>query len=145
MCLEPNPAAWATSPLDIFRWRRRRRQWAELSTGSLIYSFCLSYHSSTSSTASIGVTLEMPKLKVSSVNYYVDWSPEIDPALGFTTDIGVAASDLNLAVSLFFITFVLFQPISSAIGRRVGAKHWIPFIMVGQNSHRINTSWRLTC
>jgi MFS family permease len=49
---------------------------------------------------------------------------------GFTTDIGVASADLNLAVSLFFITFVIFQPISSAVGRRVGAKHWIPFIMV---------------
>ena len=50
--------------------------------------------------------------------------------LGFTADIGAAASDLNLAVSLFFITFVLFQPISAAMGRRVGAKHWIPVIMV---------------
>jgi MFS family permease len=33
-------------------------------------------------------------------------------------------------VSLFFITFVLFQPISAAVGRRFGAKHWIPIIMV---------------
>ncbi|KAH8815978.1 major facilitator superfamily domain-containing protein [Xylogone sp. PMI_703] len=49
---------------------------------------------------------------------------------GFTNDIGTAASDLNLAVSLFFITFVIFQPISAAIGRRVGAKNWIPFIML---------------
>jgi MFS family permease len=49
---------------------------------------------------------------------------------GFTTDIGAASADLNLAVSLFFITFVIFQPISSAVGRRVGAKNWIPFIMV---------------
>jgi len=50
---------------------------------------------------------------------------------GFTNDIGAKASDLNLAVSLFFITFVLFQPISSAVGRRIGAKHWIPVIMLG--------------
>jgi hypothetical protein len=49
---------------------------------------------------------------------------------GFTTDIGASADDLNLSVSLFFITFVIFQPISAAFGRRVGAKHWIPFIMV---------------
>jgi MFS family permease len=49
---------------------------------------------------------------------------------GFTNDIGAQPNDLNLAVSLFFITFVLFQPISSAVGRRVGAKHWIPVIMV---------------
>lgn len=49
---------------------------------------------------------------------------------GFTTDIGASPGDLNFAVSLFFVTFVIFQPISSAVGRRVGAKNWIPFIMV---------------
>ncbi|CAH0046229.1 unnamed protein product [Clonostachys solani] len=47
---------------------------------------------------------------------------------GFTKDIGAAPSDLNLAVSLFFITFVLFQPPSAALGRIVGPKHWIPFM-----------------
>ncbi|VUC37149.1 unnamed protein product [Clonostachys rosea] len=47
---------------------------------------------------------------------------------GFTRDIGAAPSDLNLAVSLFFITFVLFQPPSAALGRIVGPKHWIPFM-----------------
>ncbi|EUC41303.1 hypothetical protein COCMIDRAFT_8948 [Bipolaris oryzae ATCC 44560] len=35
---------------------------------------------------------------------------------GFTTDIGATPDDLNLAVSLFFITFVLLQPPSAAIG-----------------------------
>ena len=50
--------------------------------------------------------------------------------IGFTKDIGAKSSDLNQAVSLFFVTFVIFQPISSGIGRRVGAKNWIPFIMV---------------
>uniref|UniRef100_A0A8H7NPM6 Major facilitator superfamily (MFS) profile domain-containing protein n=1 Tax=Bionectria ochroleuca TaxID=29856 RepID=A0A8H7NPM6_BIOOC len=47
---------------------------------------------------------------------------------GFTRDIGAAPSDLNLSVSLFFITFVLFQPPSAALGRIVGPKHWIPFM-----------------
>ncbi|CAG9945349.1 unnamed protein product [Clonostachys rosea f. rosea IK726] len=47
---------------------------------------------------------------------------------GFTKDIGAAPSDLNLSVSLFFITFVLFQPPSAALGRIVGPKHWIPFM-----------------
>ncbi|KAL0943055.1 allantoate transport protein [Colletotrichum truncatum] len=50
---------------------------------------------------------------------------------GFTADIGAVPDDLNLAVSLFFITFVLFQPPSAAIGRWLGAKHWIPIMMVG--------------
>ncbi|KAL1968168.1 hypothetical protein VTN77DRAFT_2003 [Rasamsonia byssochlamydoides] len=49
---------------------------------------------------------------------------------GFTTDIGATPDDLNLAVSLFFITFVLFQPISSAVGRQIGGKHWIPILMI---------------
>ncbi|TDZ16575.1 putative transporter [Colletotrichum orbiculare MAFF 240422] len=50
---------------------------------------------------------------------------------GFTADIGAVPDDLNLAVSLFFITFVLFQPPSAAVGRWLGAKHWIPIMMVG--------------
>ena len=45
-------------------------------------------------------------------------------------DIGALPSDLNYATSLFFITFVIFQPISAALGRYVGPKHWIPFLMV---------------
>ncbi|KAH8693868.1 major facilitator superfamily transporter [Talaromyces proteolyticus] len=49
---------------------------------------------------------------------------------GFTNDIGATADDLNLAVSLFFIPFVVFQPLSSAVGRQIGAKHWIPVIMI---------------
>jgi hypothetical protein len=49
---------------------------------------------------------------------------------GFTEDIGAHPDDLNLAVSLFFITFVLFQPFSAAVGRYIGPKWWIPFIMV---------------
>ncbi|KAJ0277743.1 hypothetical protein COL940_007632 [Colletotrichum noveboracense] len=50
---------------------------------------------------------------------------------GFTTDIGAVPDDLNLAVSLFFITFVVFQPPSAAIGRWLGAKYWIPIMMIG--------------
>ncbi len=45
-------------------------------------------------------------------------------------DIGALPSDLNYATSLFFITFVIFQPISAALGRYIGPKHWIPFLMV---------------
>ncbi len=48
---------------------------------------------------------------------------------GFTTDIGAHADDLNLAVSLFFVTFVVFQPFSAAVGRWLGAKYWVPIIM----------------
>ncbi|KAH8723827.1 major facilitator superfamily transporter [Phaeosphaeriaceae sp. PMI808] len=50
---------------------------------------------------------------------------------GFSRDIGATPDDLNLAVSLFFVTFVLLQPPSAAVGRWLGAKHWIPIMMVG--------------
>ena len=43
---------------------------------------------------------------------------------GFTTDVGISANSLNNAVSLFYITFVISQPISSGIGKRVGPKYW---------------------
>jgi MFS family permease len=49
---------------------------------------------------------------------------------GFTRDIGATPDDLNLAVSLFFVTFVLLQPPSAAIGRLIGAKNWITLMMV---------------
>ena len=54
--------------------------------------------------------------------------------LGFTRDIGAAPDDLNLAVSLFFITFVLLQPPSAAVGRWLGAKHWITAMMASASS-----------
>jgi len=49
---------------------------------------------------------------------------------GFTDDIGARPEDFNLAVSLFFVTFVLFQPLSAAVGWWLGPWHWIPVIMV---------------
>lgn len=50
---------------------------------------------------------------------------------GFTTDIGAKPDDLNEAVSLFFVTFVVLQPVSAAVGRYIGARHWIPILMFG--------------
>ncbi|KAJ4985597.1 major facilitator superfamily transporter [Stagonosporopsis vannaccii] len=50
---------------------------------------------------------------------------------GFSTEMGATPDDLNLAVSLFFITFVLLQPPSAAMGRWLGAKHWITIMMLG--------------
>lgn len=55
--------------------------------------------------------------------------------IGFTTDIGATPDDLNLAVSLFFITFVLLQPPSAAMGRWLGAKHWITIIMASPTTY----------
>ncbi|KAF7548275.1 hypothetical protein G7Z17_g7170 [Cylindrodendrum hubeiense] len=48
---------------------------------------------------------------------------------GFTSDIGAQPDDLNEAVSLFFVTFVVLQPVSAAVGRCIGARHWIPIMM----------------
>ncbi|KAM7185714.1 MFS general substrate transporter [Rhypophila sp. PSN 637] len=48
---------------------------------------------------------------------------------GFTHDIGAAPDDLNLAVTVFFVTFVVFQPLSAAAGRWFGPQNWMPAIM----------------
>ena len=56
-------------------------------------------------------------------------------SVGFTEDIGAQPEDLNTAVSLFFVTFVTFQPLSAAVGRWVGARNWIPILMVGRMWH----------
>ncbi|KAL6704438.1 hypothetical protein ACN47E_008182 [Coniothyrium glycines] len=50
---------------------------------------------------------------------------------GFSKDIGATSDDLNLAVSLFFVTFIVLQPPSAAIGRWLGSNHWIPIMMLG--------------
>lgn len=73
--------------------------------------------------------LETQKHKARLLNSYIPTRTDMLVS-GFTKNIGAKSSDLNQAVSLFFVTFVIFQPISSAVGRRVGAKNWIPFIMV---------------
>ncbi|KAH7092575.1 major facilitator superfamily transporter [Paraphoma chrysanthemicola] len=56
---------------------------------------------------------------------------------GFTRDIGASPDDLNFAVSLFFVTFVLLQPPSAAMGRWLGAKHWLAIIMIGWGAFTI--------
>jgi MFS family permease len=53
-----------------------------------------------------------------------------DRHTGFSEDIGATPNDVNLAVSLFFVTFVLLQPPSAAVGRWLGPKHWITIMMV---------------
>lgn len=49
---------------------------------------------------------------------------------GFTHDIGALPDDLNLAVSLLFVTFVLFQVPSAAVGQWLGPSTWLPIMMV---------------
>ncbi|KAH7406473.1 major facilitator superfamily transporter [Phaeosphaeria sp. MPI-PUGE-AT-0046c] len=56
---------------------------------------------------------------------------------GFSRDIGASPDDLNLAVSLFSVTFVLFQLPSAAMGRWLGAKRWIIFMMIGWGTFTI--------
>ena len=72
----------------------------------------------------------MPKPRVSIIHCGLSTSSPIKTDLGFTKDIGASPDDLNQAVSLFFITFVVLQPVSAAVGRWVGANHWIPLMMV---------------
>jgi MFS family permease len=60
---------------------------------------------------------------------------------GFATHIGATANDVNDAVSLFFVTFVIFQPISSGCGRIVGPKYWIPFLMISWGALTIGNAF----
>jgi len=61
--------------------------------------------------------------------------------VNFTHDIGIPATAVNNAVSLFFITFIVFQPISAGIGKIVGAKYWIAFIMTGWGVFTMAHAW----
>lgn len=51
--------------------------------------------------------------------------------VGFAKDVGMPATAVNNAVTLFFITFLIFQPISAAAGKALGVKYWMPFLMFG--------------
>lgn len=50
---------------------------------------------------------------------------------GFTKDLKMPATAINTATSLFFATFVPLQPVSVAIGKRVGQSYWLGFIGLG--------------
>lgn len=50
---------------------------------------------------------------------------------GFTSDLGIPASAVNTATSLFFATYVPLQPVSAAIGKKVGQSYWLGIIGVG--------------
>lgn len=87
--------------------------------------------------ALIDPTWEMQRLKV---RWNLTWKiPTAHHGLcaGFTTDIGATPDDLNLAVSLFFITFVLLQPPSAAVGRWLSAKRWITIIMASPTTSTV--------
>lgn len=50
---------------------------------------------------------------------------------GFTKDLGMPSTAVNTATSLFFATFVPFQPISTALGKRVGQSYYLGIIGLG--------------
>lgn len=50
---------------------------------------------------------------------------------GFTTDLHMPADAINTATTLFFCTFVPLQPVSAAIGKRIGQANWLAFIAFG--------------
>ncbi|KAL7270121.1 hypothetical protein RUND412_007179 [Rhizina undulata] len=49
---------------------------------------------------------------------------------GFTKHAGLQSKDLNDAVSAFFVTFVLLQPVGAALGKRVGVARWVGGVMI---------------
>jgi MFS family permease len=50
---------------------------------------------------------------------------------GFTNDLGMPASAINTATSLFFATYVPLQPFSAALGKKVGQSYWLGIIGLG--------------
>ncbi|KIX02540.1 uncharacterized protein Z518_08481 [Rhinocladiella mackenziei CBS 650.93] len=50
---------------------------------------------------------------------------------GLTDDLGMPETAVNTAASLFFATFVPLQPISAAIGKRLGQSYWLGAIALG--------------
>jgi MFS family permease len=50
---------------------------------------------------------------------------------GFTSDLGIPASAVNTGTSLFFATYVPLQPLSAAIGKKVGQTYWLGIIGIG--------------
>jgi len=50
---------------------------------------------------------------------------------GFTRYAGLSPSDLNDAVTAFFIAFVALQPVGAALGKRVGVGRWVGSVMIG--------------
>ncbi|KAK4046566.1 hypothetical protein OIO90_006517 [Microbotryomycetes sp. JL221] len=59
----------------------------------------------------------------------------------FTQDVGMPKTAVNNAVTLFFITFILFQPLSAAIGKRLGVRIWIPILMICWGTLTIAHAW----
>jgi MFS family permease len=47
---------------------------------------------------------------------------------GFTDDLGISSNAINTATSLFFCTFVPLQPVSAAVGKRVGQAYFLAVI-----------------
>ena len=50
---------------------------------------------------------------------------------GFTKDLNMPSTAINTATSLFFCTFVPLQPVSVAVGKRLGQSYWLGFISLG--------------
>ncbi len=48
-----------------------------------------------------------------------------------TKDLGMPASSINTATSLFFATYVPLQPFSVSIGKKVGQTYWLGIIGLG--------------
>jgi len=48
----------------------------------------------------------------------------------FVKDAHLKPNDVSNSVSLLSVTFVILQPFSTALGRRIGPKYWIPSMML---------------
>ncbi|KAM0790505.1 hypothetical protein ACM66B_003378 [Microbotryomycetes sp. NB124-2] len=59
----------------------------------------------------------------------------------YTEDVGMPKTAVNNAVTLFYITFIIFQPFSAAVGKKLGVRVWIPILMTCWGSLTIAHAW----
>ncbi|KAJ6102308.1 MFS general substrate transporter [Penicillium sp. IBT 16267x] len=60
---------------------------------------------------------------------------------GFTADLGMPATAINTATSLFFATYVPCQPLSAALGKKVGQSYWLGIMGVGWGILTLAHAW----
>ncbi|MGP3935272.1 MFS transporter [Nonomuraea sp. KM88] len=72
----------------------------------------------------------MPLIVVCYIVAYIDRSNVSVAALSMNEAIGLTAAQFGLGVSMFFVTYVIFEVPSNIVLARIGARRWIARIMI---------------
>ena len=61
--------------------------------------------------------------------------------VGFSKDLGVTALVINNSVSLYYVTYLIFQPVNAFIALKVGPKYWLGVLMSVTSPFMIGSSY----